>query len=195
MAGPVIQLRATKFEKSGEEKMLKLLSRIAIIDETRDNYFDFRFKKGKIFGLKLTENSCPFLLDISTKKEELDELQKVDFDAKIKDNPAAFLSVSAMCKSPNDHHLLAAFLLELYKIFGGFIDFNGKISPPLVLDKNGKFVESTYELALNYVKRIKGKIHEINYEIETGGRTSYYHICDAEWLTNWLQHVDFHLIK
>jgi hypothetical protein len=195
MAGPVIQLRATNFDIRSEEKMLKLLSRIAIIDETRDNYYDFRFKKSKIFGLKLAENSCPFLLDISTKKEALDDLQKVDFDAKIKDNPAAFLSVSAMCKSPNDHHLLACFILEIQKIFGGFIDFNGKISPPLVQNKNGKFVESTYEEALNYVKRIKGKIEEINYEIETGGRTSYYHICDAEWLVNWLQHVDFHLIK
>jgi Family of unknown function (DUF6368) len=195
MAGPVIQLRATNFDIRGEVKMLKLLSRIAIIDETRDNYYDFRFKKGKIFGLRLTENSCPFLLDISTKKEALDDLQKVDFDAKIKDNPVAFLSVSAMCKSPNDHHLLACFILEIQKIFGGFIDFHGKISPPLVQDENGKFVESTYEEALNYVKRIKGKIEEIYYEIETGGRTSYYHICDAEWLTNWLQNVDFHLIK
>jgi Family of unknown function (DUF6368) len=90
---------------------------------------------------------------------------------------------------------LASFILELYKIFGGFIDFNGKISPPLVLNKNGKFVEETYEEALNYVKRIEGKIHEISYEIETDGRTSYYHICDALWLSNWLQHVDFHLIK
>jgi Family of unknown function (DUF6368) len=119
MAGPVIQLRATKFDKSDEEKMLTLLSRIAIIDETRDNYFDFRFKKGKIFGLKLTENSCPFLLDISTKKEALDDLQKADFDAKIKDNPAAFLSVSAMCKSPNDHHLLAS-LVDLLILMAKF---------------------------------------------------------------------------
>jgi Family of unknown function (DUF6368) len=195
MAGPVIQLRATKFDKSDEAKMLKMLERIAVIDEKRDNYFDFRFKKGKVLGLNLKENSCPFLLDISTKKEALDALQKADFEAKIKDNPVAFLSISAMCKSKDDHHLLAAFMLELQKILGGYIDLNGSIVPPLARDKNGNFIHQTHQDFVNYVQQIKGEIHEINYEIETGGRTSYYHICNAEWLQNWLQHDDFHLIK
>jgi hypothetical protein len=195
MAGPVIQLRATKFDKSDQAKMLKMLERIAVIDEKRENYFDFRFKKGKTLGLKLTENSCPFLLDISTKKEVLDELQKADFNAKIKDNPVAFLSVSAMCKSSDDHYLLAAFMLELQKILGGYIDLNGSIVPPLLRDKNGNFIHQTHQDYVNYVHQVKGEIHEIHYEIEEGGRTSYYHICNAEWLENWLQHVDFRLIK
>jgi hypothetical protein len=195
MAGPVIQLRATKYEKSDQAKMLKMLERIAVIDEKRENYFDFRFKKGKTLGLKLTENSCPFLLDISTKKEVLDELQKADFNAKIKDNPVAFLSVSAMCKSNDDHYLLAAFMLELQKILGGYIDLNGSIVPPLLRDKNGNFIQQTHQDYVNYVHQVKGEIHEIHYEIEEGGRTSYYHICNAEWLENWLQHADFRLIK
>jgi Family of unknown function (DUF6368) len=195
MAGPVILLRATKYEKSDQAKMLKMLQRIAIIDETRENYFDFRFKKGKTLGLNLKENSCPFLMDISLKKEELDDLQKVDFKAKIKDNPAAFINVAAMCKSKEDHHLLASFMLELHKILGGYINLHGSIVPPLLRDKNGDFIHHTHADEVNYVKAIKGEIHEIHYEIETGGRTSYYHICDAKWLYNWLQHVDFHLIK
>jgi Family of unknown function (DUF6368) len=195
MAGPVIQLRATKYEKSDQAKMLKMLERIAIIDEKRDNYFDFRFKKGKTLGLNLKENSCSFLFDISTKKEVLDELQKADFKAKIKDNPVAFLSISAMCKSKDDHHLLAAFMLELQKILGGYIDLNGSIVPPLLRDKNGDFIQQSHQDYVNYVQQVKGEIHEIHYEIETGGRTSYYHICDAVWLHNWLLHEDFHLIK
>jgi Family of unknown function (DUF6368) len=195
MAGPVIQLRATNFSKTDQAKMLKMLERIAVIDEKRDNYFDFRFKKGKTLGLYLKEHSCPFLLDISTKKEELDELQKADFKAKIKDNPAAFLSISAMCKSKDDHYLLAAFMLELHKILGGYIDFNGSIVPPLLRDNNGDFIHQTHQDQVNFVKQFKGEIHEIHYEIEEGGRTSYYHICDAKWLHNWLQHDDFHLIK
>jgi Family of unknown function (DUF6368) len=195
MAGPVIQLRATKYEKSDQVKMLKMLERIAVIDEKRENYYDFRFKKGKTLGLKLNENSCPFLLDISTKKEELDALQKADFDTKIKDNPVAFLSISAMCKSSDDHYLLAAFMLELQKILGGYIDLNGSIVPPLLRDKNGNFIHHTHADEVNYVQSIKGEIHEIHYEIETGGRTSYSHICNADWLKNWIQHVDFHLIK
>jgi hypothetical protein len=195
MAGPVIQLRATKYEKSDQAKMLKMLERIAVIEEKRDNYFDFRFKKGKTLGLNLKENSCPFLLDISTKKEALDDLQKVDFESKIKDNPVAFLSVSAMCKSKDDHYLLAAFMLELQKILGGYIDLNGSIVPPLLRDKKGDSIHQTHQDYVDYVQQIKGAIHEIHYEIETGGRTSYYHICDAVWLHNWLLHDDFRLIK
>jgi hypothetical protein len=159
------------------------------------NFYDFRFKKGKNLGLNLKEDSCPFLLDVSTKKEELDELQKVDFKAKIKDNPVAFLSISAMCKSKEDHYLLAAFMLELHKILGGYIDLNGSIVPPLLKDKKGDFIHQTHQDYVNYVQQIKGEIYEIHYEIETGGRTSYYHICNAEWLQNWMQHDDFHLIK
>ena len=195
MAGPVILLRAKSFEKSDQTKMLKMLERIAIIEEQRDTYFEFRFKKGKTLGLNLKEISCPFLLDISTKKEELDDLQKVDFDTKIKDNPAAFLDLAAMCKSKDDHHLLAAFMLEFHKIMGGFINIHGIILPPLLRNAKGEFIHHTHEDQVHYVKAIKGEIHEIRYEIETGGRTSYYHICNAEWLQNWLQHEDFHLIK
>jgi Family of unknown function (DUF6368) len=195
MAGPVIQLRATKYEKSDQAKVLKMLERIAVIDEQREGFYDFRFKKGKTLGLNLKEISCPFLLDISTKKEALDELQKADFKAKIKDNPVAFLSISAMCKSKEDHYLLAAFMLELQKILGGYIDLNGSIVPPLLRDKKGDFIHQTHQDYVNYVRQVKGEIHEIHYEIETGGRTSYYHICDAVWLHNWLLHDDFHLIK
>lgn len=195
MAGPVIQLRATKYEKSDQAKVLKMLERIAVIDEQREGFYDFHFKKGKTLGLNLKEISCPFLLDISTKKEVLDELQKADFKAKIKDNPAAFLNLAAMCKSKDDHHLLAAFMLELHKILGGFINIHGIILPPLLRNAKGEFIHHTHEDQVRYVKAIKGEIHEIRYEIETGGRTSYYHICDAVWLHNWLLHEDFHLIK
>lgn len=195
MAGPVIQLRATHFDKNDQAKMLKMLQRIAIIDESRDDLYDFRFKKGKTLGLNLKEHSCPFLLDISTKKQVLDDLEKADFDAKIKDNPAAFIGVSAMCNGKDDHRLLAAFMLELHKILRGYINLHGSILPPLLRDKNGNFIHHIHADNVNYVKAIKGEIHEIHYEIETGGRTSYYNICDAEWLENWLQHVDFHMIK
>jgi Family of unknown function (DUF6368) len=195
MAGPVIQLRATNFDKTDQAKMLKMLQRVAIIEENRDDFYDFRFKKGKTLGLNLKEHSCPFLLDISTKKETWDDLEKADFDAKIKDKPAAFIGVSAMCKGKDDHRLLAAFMLELHKILGGYINLHGSILPPLLRDKNGHFIHHIHADNVNYVKSIKGEIHEIHYEIETGGRTSYYHICNAEWLENWLEHVDFHLIK
>jgi hypothetical protein len=37
-------------------------------------------------------------------------------------------------------------------------------------------------------------IHAIRYMIDDF-RTGISHVCDAEWLGNWMQHADFHLIK
>jgi hypothetical protein len=195
MAGPVIQLRATKYDKIDQVKMLKMLERIADIDENKVNYFDFRFKKGKTMGLNLKENSCPYILSISTKKEALDDLERTDFESKINDKPMAFLSISAMCNSKDDHYLLAAFVIELQKILGGYIDLNGIILKPLVRDKNGNFIHHIQTDQTDYVKSINGEIYEIRYEVETGGRTSYHHVCNAEWMQNWMQQDDFHLIK
>jgi Family of unknown function (DUF6368) len=57
------------------------------------------------------------------------------------------------------------------------------------------FIRNIHADEVNYVKSIKCEDYEIHYEIETVGRTSFYHICNAEWLQHWLQHDDFHLIK
>jgi Family of unknown function (DUF6368) len=198
MAGPVIQLRATKYDKSDEAKMLKMLERIAVIYEKKSNNYEFCFKKGKTLGLNLKANSCVFLLNISEFDEE-DDLRKADIAEKLKDKPAAFFNVAAMCNGKDDHRLLAAFVLELHKIGRGYICLNGVISVPYLTDKNGYILKNErgdflHQNKADFFNSIRGELHEIRYNIDET-RTYYSHVCDAEWLDNWLQHVDFHLIK
>jgi hypothetical protein len=172
MAGPILQIRATNFEKSDQANMLKMLERITVFEKIRDDYYEFHFKKGKTLGLNLKEKSCLFLMDIKEEDNETDDLELEDIASKIKDKPAVFITLSAMCNGKNDHHLLAAFALELVKILRGWIDLCGAIN----------------------TQPIKGEIHEIRYRIDEI-RIGYSHICDAKWLENWLQHDNFHLIK
>lgn len=194
MAGPTLQLRAKSFGKTERHKIAVLLSRIAIVEVDEENKFEFHFKKGKTLGLFLKVNSCLFLMDFSTKLEELDELQKIDFDIKVKDKPEGFINISAMCNDAIDHQLLANFALEINKIIGGFIDLNGAIIPYLQKDAKGDYIHQTHQDYLNFVNSIPGKIIEINYFIDDI-RKSYSHICDATWLYNWTLHKEFKLIK
>jgi Family of unknown function (DUF6368) len=195
MAGPILQLRAVNFDESKQIAMRKLLEQIVILEVERADYLEFHFKKGKTLGVNLKENSCLFLLNISTEDSETDDLESQDIAEKLDDNPVAFIGIAAMCNDKIDHYLLAELALEINKIVGGFIDLNGKIVPPSSeRDKNGRFIDSTPEEIQAFVSQINGKIHEIHYEMDYE-QTNYYHICDAEWLRNWTQHSEFNLIK
>jgi Family of unknown function (DUF6368) len=195
MAGPTIQLRASRFEKDDREKMLQMLERNVIFEVKEADKYEFRFKKGKTSGLNLKENSCLFLLNVSNEDYESDDLESRDIAEKLNDKPVAFIGIAAMCKSVDDHYLLAKAALEINKIVGGLIDLNGKIVPlSSERDKSGKFIDPTSEEIRNYVSGIAGNIYEIRYETDYE-RTNYYHICDAEWLQNWTQHPNFRLIK
>jgi hypothetical protein len=178
MAGPILQLRAANFDESRQIAIRKLLEQIVILEVERADYLEFNFKKGKILGVNLKQNSCLFLLNISTQDTEPDDLERQDIAEKLNDKPAAFINIAAMCNDKIDHHLLAELALEINKIVGGLINLHGKI------------LDATPEETQNY----PGNIYEIRYEMDYG-QTNYYNICDAEWLRNWTQHPDFRLIK
>lgn len=62
-------------------------------------------------------------------------------------------------------------------------------------DKNGRLIMHTYQDEMDCVLAVKGEFHNIQYKIEAGGHTGFYHVVDATWLVNWMNHVDFRLIK
>ena len=62
-------------------------------------------------------------------------------------------------------------------------------------NKNGRLNMHTYRDEMDYVIAVKGDFHYIHYEIKEGGRIYYSHLVSAQWLQNWMNHVDFRLIK
>lgn len=193
MAGPVVKLRATNYGRTEQVKIKTLLKRIAILDIEEEGKFEFCFKKGKTLGMNLKNKSCTFLLNINIKETE-DESSKADIETKLKDKPAAFLLISAMCNQKEDHYLLVNVALEINKIVGGFINLLGAIIAPLLKDEKGNFIHHTKRDEENYVYAIKGTVHEIGYAIDEN-RKFYYHVVNREWLINWMEHEDFRMIK
>jgi Family of unknown function (DUF6368) len=193
MAGPGVKLRAINYGRTEQVKIKTLLKRIAIIDIEEEDKFEFCFKKGKTLGMYLKNNSCNFLVNINIKETE-DESSKADIETKLKDKPAAFILISAMCNQKEDHFLLANFALEINKIVGGFINLLGAIISPLLKDEKGNFIHHTKRDEENYVNAIKGTIHEIGYAVDEN-RNYYYHVVNREWFINWMEHDDFRMIK
>jgi len=89
--------------------------------------------------------------------------------------PKYELGIYAMCNGQVDHRILGELTFHIAKCFHGIVDFNGK------LDKD-------------VIKGIPGKIWDISYEI-SGGIDANYHICDIEFMKNWLENENFRMIK
>lgn len=89
-----------------------------------------------------------------------------DLEIKLMDKPEAFISISAMCNQKEDHHLLAALVLELQKIMGGWINLNGAIVPPLLKNEKGEYIPLSKREEELYVQSIPGSIHEIEYKVD-----------------------------
>jgi hypothetical protein len=193
MAGPTIQLRATNYAKVEQVKIKTLLNRIATVNVETDTQIEFCLKKGKTLGLNLKENSCTFIIQISH-KVEYDALEKESIKRYLNDKPTAFITICSMCNQREDHFLLVALALEINKIVGGYINLNGAIISPLLKDNKGNFIHHTKQDEQNYVNAIEGAIYEISYIISES-RNYYYHVVDRTWLKNWMEHIDFHLIK
>jgi hypothetical protein len=116
MAGPVVQLRALQYRRTEQVKIKTIFERYTLIDLEEESKFEFCFKKGKIFGTKLENNSCAFLMQTEI-KEKTDVSNKQGIEAKLRDKPEAFISIAAMCNQKEDHYLLAALTWGYYTTF------------------------------------------------------------------------------
>ncbi len=89
-------------------------------------------------------------------------------------NPKYALEIYAMCNQFIDHRILGELTLYLAEYFQGAIDFGG-----CILSKTTDF---------------KGRIYEIPYETSEGN-SSFYNVCDIEFMKEWLKHESFRMIK
>lgn len=146
------------------------------------------------------------------------EYTKEEFE-KIKDLTGfeieSYISISTSVNSHREEHqnLGKAVLAGAIKA-GGMIDFGGSILLPsfipykmferlyfwlkgvnyfreVEMKRSWSEVEPYFE---KMVSEIDGKIYTIVYEI-ANGRDWGYHICDTEFMKNWLNHPGFHMVK
>ncbi len=113
------------------------------------------------------------------------------------------LGFYAMCNREIDHKILGELTLYIAEKFDGLIDFGGAIFPYQSLPNKMKEGMWLWEQANwtdikpyfdEMVGKIGGKIFTIEYE--TGNNRNWvYHLCDAEFMRNWLQNKNFGMIK
>lgn len=112
--------------------------------------------------------------------------------------PAYRLQIGAMCNDRIDHRMLGMLALAAASQFGGWIDFNGALGPPLppVEWAAGRptWQEPSLEEIRAFLAPFPGRLREIAYEVNEA-RSWVYHIADAEFLRAWLAHPRFHMIK
>ena len=114
------------------------------------------------------------------------------------------IALACMSNGDTDHRVLGELALYFAKKFGGIIDFNGLITPPWddvvpwYRGSNWFFYKANWsdirKKTMRYLEQIPGKITAIEYEVNEQRRWAY-HVCDVEFMENWLKHPHFHMIK
>ncbi|WLQ15632.1 DUF6368 family protein [Hahella aquimaris] len=109
--------------------------------------------------------------------------------------------ISCPSNSASSHRDLGQAALIACEYLSGLVDFNGAIIPelPRIMYKgmwlwekaNWADVEPYF---LEMVKEISGKVYTIEYET-ANNRIWAHHICDKEFMANWLKHPMFRMIK
>lgn len=147
---------------------------------------------GRPFGIEKSE------IDADYSKEVISTIKNV-----IECTPTISLDIYAMCNSPVDHKILGELSYYLAEKFHGIIDFGGAIysyqSLPSKM-KEGMWLweEAHWKDIKPYfdemVEKIDGNIFTIEYETANHKNWAH-HLCDAEFMKNWLQHDSFGMIK
>lgn len=141
--------------------------------------------------------------DLSEENTEYDPEEIDSISELLGFRPRSFIGIYCMSKSATDHRILGELGLSLAEKFGGVIDLMGAIFDYSLLPEwmkkgiwlwetaNWEDIEPYFEQTVN---DIPGKIYSLLYE--TGNQRIWcHHLCEAEFLRNWLQNPAFHLIK
>lgn len=110
-------------------------------------------------------------------------------------------SIATPCNGAEDHRNLGKAALIASKHLSGLIDFGGAIVPELPDSmKKGMWIWEQANWSdiepyfMKMISTINGKIYTIEYKA-INNKTWANHICDVEFLGNWLNHPKFHMIK
>jgi hypothetical protein len=106
--------------------------------------------------------------------------------------PVQGLILCAGCSGPENHLLLGHLALGMARRLGALVDFDGILGYPTPRDDTRD--EADLATARALVASLPGMVAEVSYDTGGGGRWLR-HVGDVEFLTAWLEHPDFHLVK
>ena len=120
--------------------------------------------------------------------------------------PAWFISFAALTNEKSSHRVIGQLALEHAQEFGGIIDFDGDLAPPIVGETERLFEEwfedrepgrswDAWKPAFDLmVQDLPGTVYSVPEPADDGARWVY-HLADAEFMEAWLSHPHYHLVK
>ncbi|MGW7366961.1 DUF6368 family protein [Streptomyces sp. NPDC054841] len=106
--------------------------------------------------------------------------------------PVQGLVLGAGCSGPENHLLLGHLALAVARRLCALVDFDGLLGYPTPRDETRDEADLAKARAL--VASLPGTVTEVSYD--TGGGSRWFrHVGDVEFLTAWLQHPAFRLVK
>ena len=145
--------------------------KVEITKSTRDFWIDSK----KLLKICEVGSDCQFSIQFDNKLREIDEDEIVEIEMLTSKTIKSQIVISAGCNQDGDHNVLGELTLEIAKLLNGLVDFGGD------LNIYGKGV----------TEELKGKV----YSIEYNNGMAEYQIADVEFLTNWIKHPNFRMIK
>ena len=113
----------------------------------------------------------------------------------------SWYSLVSPTNSKKDHEHLGRACLSVARAAQGLIDFGGALLPPLpspMLRGMWLWEHAQWSDIEPYfhemVQHIPGKVFTLPYQT-AGGRIWACHLCDVQFMENWLAHSRFHMIK
>ncbi|MFD0135050.1 DUF6368 family protein [Streptomyces sp. NPDC003631] len=157
-----------------------------------DDSLEFEVHRPSAIGLQGLEQSSPQPFHLGP--ESLEDYQVFGFPG-LGRAPAAELAVLSYCSGPDNHRLLGHLTRFLAEHYDALIDFGGLLQYRHFRHAlSGQ--EETDRLAASraLVSTLPGRIWEMPYATEAGG-CGYSHVGDRAFLTAWLDHPEFRMIK
>lgn len=129
MGGPGASVLLRKMLTTQQEDELEIWLRSMTHDLEQDKWgYQFWLNANAFPG---TVSRCRFYLSLSETTTEWDEDEQKQIKEQLGYLPEQFINVSSGCNQDADHLTLGHFVLHLAELYGGLIDMQGAIIPPL----------------------------------------------------------------
>ncbi|MER5385439.1 DUF6368 family protein [Streptomyces sp. NPDC002688] len=158
----------------------------------KDESLEFHVRRPSAIGLGGLAQPSPGAFHLGA--ESLEGYEERGFPG-LDRPPAAELALLAYSSGRDNHMLLGHLALLLAERFDALIDFGGLLGyRPSLHEVSDEEEAMRLAEARNLVSSLPGQVWEMPYATDGGG-CWYSHIGDRAFLTAWLNHPDFRMIK
>ncbi len=129
----------------------------------------------KFLKLNKVGSDCQFTIHFDNKLRDMDEDEILEIEILTSQIIKSKITISAGCNQQGDHNVLGELTLGIAKILNGLVDYGASLD--------------VYQQGIK--NELKGKV----YTIAFNNGISEYHVSNTEFLTNWIKHPKFRMVK